>query len=804
MPQKTPIIQTKPTQEISSTNELKKSPKIVQSLNKSSPEFIDGISALEQALDQIDLLVQSQSSMSKLTSDTTASLNKNKSTENNLGSMTSESLTSELSNYVSMMSTRTSSLSCSSSHNEVLKKDIPPHQFVAQLLEELRTGIERISEHSPLHPKSVNQSLSFQTQEFYNKIFESPPDKTKERQLQNQIDSLQLQLDITREQFNAVKEKSNELSIDNTKLKNLLEKTTAQSDMKIRAGLEQDRAHLLEALTLVKLENQALKDNLARLMSTEECLRNDDVDSSTESQKDYGEITDDQLHAMREELKQLKETRQNLISSESSSIKKEKSPDGDEGVFLTDVHTSTNNTSPKDTSGDEPEIDNKITQSDVNLRKNHPRSMTSSVAHSNINAFTKYDIPETISTPNIAANDFRPRQQSGSMLKLFNSFRKKGKQKNYYAARTPRPDSTAWSADQVSKWFETIGLSQYGNRAKTLHLTGLQLLRCVDQPQEMLKLGKQLKFVSPFHRRKLELAAHEVFYPPVNCLSSPGSLDYHFMMRWLDDIGLPQYKEAFEKSYIDGRVLNSMTLDELQTLGVSLEIHYASLRRGIQLLRNLDFQDDFFIRRPKREGETQNDVIFWSNHRVMEWLHSIDLSEYASTLRGSGVHGALLVLEPRFNHESLSNLLNIPKQKNLLRKHLKMKFNELLSEEALLKKSLKNNKDQLNHVNKYKPRKIRQKILEELPKSEHSNIGWCFVCPRPVNPNLLEESPRRNSVSSAPSHASVMKKPTHIRQASQPSLYRSKREDDSESQRSDVEASGKVVGGMAALENSLN
>ena len=33
--------------------------------------------------------------------------------------------------------------------------------------------------------------------------------------------------------------------------------------------------------------------------------------------------------------------------------------------------------------------------------------------------------------------------------------------------------------------------------------------------------------------------------------------------------------------------------------------------------------------------------------RVMEWLRHVDLSEYAPNLRGSGVHGALLVLETR-------------------------------------------------------------------------------------------------------------------------------------------------------------
>jgi hypothetical protein len=37
------------------------------------------------------------------------------------------------------------------------------------------------------------------------------------------------------------------------------------------------------------------------------------------------------------------------------------------------------------------------------------------------------------------------------------------------------------------------------------------------------------------------------------------------------------------------------------------------------------------------------EIMHWSNHRVMEWLRSIDLSEYAPNLRGSGICGALIV-----------------------------------------------------------------------------------------------------------------------------------------------------------------
>lgn len=38
-----------------------------------------------------------------------------------------------------------------------------------------------------------------------------------------------------------------------------------------------------------------------------------------------------------------------------------------------------------------------------------------------------------------------------------------------------------------------------------------------------------------------------------------------------------------------------------------------------------------------------SEVVQWSNHRVMEWLRAVDLAEFAPNLRGSGVHGGLIV-----------------------------------------------------------------------------------------------------------------------------------------------------------------
>jgi hypothetical protein len=57
-----------------------------------------------------------------------------------------------------------------------------------------------------------------------------------------------------------------------------------------------------------------------------------------------------------------------------------------------------------------------------------------------------------------------------------------------------------------------------------------------------------------------------------------------------------------------------------------------------------NFSPNCIKRRPDADEKNDiNEIIYWSNHRVMEWLRSIDLSEYAPNLRGSGVCGALIV-----------------------------------------------------------------------------------------------------------------------------------------------------------------
>lgn len=70
--------------------------------------------------------------------------------------------------------------------------------------------------------------------------------------------------------------------------------------------------------------------------------------------------------------------------------------------------------------------------------------------------------------------------------------------------------------------------------------------------------------------------------------------------------------------------------------------------------------------------------MLWPASRVSDWLKRIDLGDYTGHLEGSGLHGALMVLEVTFTEESLARLLGIPPGKVFLRKHLLRRFLDIV------------------------------------------------------------------------------------------------------------------------------
>uniref|UniRef100_A0A4W4EA46 SAM domain-containing protein n=1 Tax=Electrophorus electricus TaxID=8005 RepID=A0A4W4EA46_ELEEL len=284
-----------------------------------------------------------------------------------------------------------------------------------------------------------------------------------------------------------------------------------------------------------------------------------------------------------------------------------------------------------------------------------------------------------------------------------------------------------WSREQVCDWMQEQGLGLYVNMARQWISSGQTLLHASQQ-----NLEKELGIKHPLHRKKLQLVLQALGSEEED---NQGKLDYHWVTRWLDDIGLPQYKTQFDDGRVDGRMLHYMTVDDLLSLKVGSVLHHLSIKRAIQVLRLNNYDPNCLRRRPSDENNVSPaEVSQWTNHRVMEWLRSVDLAEYAPNLRGSGVHGGLMVLEPRFNVETMALLLNIPPNKTLLRRHLATHFSLLVGTEAQqLKQEWLENPDYtpLTATAKVKPRKLVFGSFGSLRKKRQQD-GEEYVCPMDV------------------------------------------------------------------------
>lgn len=53
--------------------------------------------------------------------------------------------------------------------------------------------------------------------------------------------------------------------------------------------------------------------------------------------------------------------------------------------------------------------------------------------------------------------------------------------------------------------------------------------------------------------------------------------------------------------------------------------------------------------------------------------------EFAGNLQNSGIHGAVMVLDPSFNTDSMATALGISASKHMVRQHLSEEMNALLA-----------------------------------------------------------------------------------------------------------------------------
>lgn len=332
-----------------------------------------------------------------------------------------------------------------------------------------------------------------------------------------------------------------------------------------------------------------------------------------------------------------------------------------------------------------------------------------------------------------------------------------------------------WDTDMLVNWLTMIGLSMYANQCRRWVRCGAHIMNAT--PAEV---DKGLGITNHLHRKKLRLAISELNGDCDKITKAAAKLDYLWVARWLDDIGLPQYKDAFINARVDGRVLNYLTIEDLVSLNVKSLLHHSSIRCGIKVLRSINFDIQLLKRRATAEEieqmssmrqsieeQAQNcssynsvsvqrlgseaDVPLWTCHRVMEWLRMIDFAEFAPNLRGSGVHGGLIMYEDAFNNDTMSTLLSIPSSKTLLRRHLSTFFQNLIGEE--LEQRKRQHKElssslQLNPSAEVKTPKKSPLWFGKLRSSKVGQDGMDeYLCPMyPVEPQMVKSPTKKKDL----------------------------------------------------------